>query len=154
MQFTWVRFVNRSQQRCYMQTMPVLLRYFSIETFSSFCRTSLYHNAMLTAASCSISSLCAVIQGLILHIYIYIYIYIYVCVCVCAVQAVCKGIYSHICVYAGHICIYKALKTYIQVIYICFPYLFVCFYALYMLHICKYMQINANACSIAHQCSP
>ena len=35
-----------------------------------------------------------------------------------------------------------------------FSSLFVCFYALCMLHICKCMQISANACSIAYKCSP
>ena len=67
----------------------------------------MYRYAMLTAASCSISGLHAVLLGLVLHIYIYIYIYIYIA------QTECKGIYRHICIYAGHICIYRALQTYI-----------------------------------------
>ena len=75
--------------------------------------------------------------GLCARVYIAIYAYI-------------QGIYAYI----------EPLKhmynIYIWVIYIYiyFPCLFVCFYALYMLHICKCMQINANACSIAYQYSP
>ena len=72
------------------------------------------------------------------------YIYIY------AVWAVHKGIYHHICMYARHICIYRALKTCMGHIYM-FSMLICLFCALCMLNICKCMQINANACSIAHQ---
>ena len=61
----------------------------------------MYYYAMLTAASCSASGLHAVFLGLALYIYIY------------AVRTERKGIYGHICVYAGHICIYRAWKTYI-----------------------------------------
>ena len=65
----------------------------------------MYFYAMLTAASCSASGLHTVLWGLALHLCIYIYIYI--------AWTECKGIYHHICVYAGHICIYGALQTYI-----------------------------------------
>ena len=80
--------------------------------------------------------------------YIYIYIYIYVA------RTERKGADGHICVFVEHICILQALQTYIYDLYICLPCLFVCIYAFCLLHVCKWVQISANVCSVAHQCSP
>ena len=79
--------------------MPLLSKCFSIETYSSLWRTSLYHYAMLTAASCSTSSLRVVIYGLELYIYTYIYTYIYSSGCVqgyiLQYMCICR-VYMHI----------------------------------------------------------
>ena len=50
--------------------------------------------------------------------------------------------------------IWSLANIYIGTRYICFPFLFVCFCASCMLHICKWVQFDANVCSVAHQCSP
>ena len=101
----------------------------------------MYRYLMLTATSCSASGLRAVFLGLALHIYIYIYIYV--------ARTERKGAYGHICVFVEHICILQALQTYIYGLYICLPCLFVCIYAFCLLHVCKWVQISANVCSVA-----
>ena len=89
---------------------------------------------MLTAASCSSSSLC-VMNLVIFCKYRYIYI----------AWLIFKGVFRYICIYVGHVFIYWALKQCLWLfIYVWWAYLWVCmFYACCKYAIrCKCMQMH------------
>ena len=100
----------------------------------------MYHYTMLTAASCSASRLTRGISRS-RAVYIYIYIYIYM-------QTECKGIYGHICIYAGHIWPYMEPGKHIYR-----PYIYV-----FHVYMCVFVQvaccIYANECNLMQMYAP